>query len=631
MREVFRTVRHLVCGAWRADRGKTATAFALVLAGAAAAPLLAACLGRMTDDVLAGRSGAAALAGAGVAVLAIVSLTFGHFAHIAYFELSELAEIDFDLRLAALSNGTPGTAHHDRPEHADTFTVLQRESRRFHTGLGAIVNAAGLAIAMAFTGILLARVSALLLLLPLAVVPPLVAGRVADRTLDRARQDSAEPTRIALNLFRLTTTARHGGELRVSALGEELRDRHARLWATATRRLWRGQLTATVVRAAGLVTFAAGYTGAVLVAVRSAVSGGASAGGVVLVVVLAVQVNQQVTTAVRLMQDLHRMATAHRRLADLAAALAEQATVGGQPAAAGGHGPPDRLDRGITLEDVSFAYPGRTRPVLTDVRLVLPAGATVAVVGENGAGKSTLVKLLCGLYQPTRGRILLDGVDQRQVAPDPWRLRVSAGFQDFVRYELTARQAVGLGDLPRIADDAVVAAALERAAASDVVALLPHGLSTQMGRSYADGVELSGGQWQKLALGRAFMRETPLLLVLDEPGSALDPEAEDAVFERYAAQARRVGRSVGAITVFVSHRLSTVRMADLIVVLDEGRVAEVGDHATLMAAGRTYAGLFTMQSSAYAPGRHPVPKAGPESSPQPAAGTCPRRDRPGTG
>ncbi|NBE96651.1 ATP-binding cassette domain-containing protein [Nonomuraea sp. KC401] len=620
MREVSRTVRHLVGGAWRADRGKTVTAFALVLAGAASAPLLAACLGAMTDHLLAGRSDAAVLAGAGVAVFAIVSLTFGHFAHIAYFELSELAEIDFDLRLAALSNGTPGTAHHDRPEHADTFTVLQRESRRFHTGLGAVVSAAGLAIAMACTAILLARVSALLLLLPLAVVPPLVAGRLADRAMARARQDSAEPTRIALNLFRLATTARHGGELRVSALGPELRERHARLWATATRRLWRGQLTATVIRAAGLVTFAAGYTGAVLVAVRSAVSGGASPGGAVLVVVLAVQVNQQVTTAVRLMQDLHRMATAHRRLDDLAAAVAE-------PPAAVRHDPPDRLDRGITLEDVSFAYPGTTRPVLTDVRLTLPAGATVAVVGENGAGKSTLVKLLCGLYRPTAGRILLDGVDQREVAPDQWRLRVSAGFQDFVRYELTLRQAVGLGDLPRIAEDAVVAAALERAAASDIVPRLPHGLSTQLGRSYADGAELSGGQWQKLALGRAFMREAPLLLVLDEPGSALDPEAEHTVFERYAAQARRIGRSVGAITVVVTHRLSTVRTADVIVVLDEGRVSEIGDHATLMAAGRTYADLFTMQSAAYAFSRHPVNDA----LTQPIADSGPVRRKPGPG
>nr|WP_246090320.1 ATP-binding cassette domain-containing protein [Nonomuraea deserti] len=216
------------------------------------------------------------------------------------------------------------------------------------------------------------------------------------------------------------------------------------------------------------------------------------------------------------------------------------------------------------------------------------------------------------------------------MAPDQWRLRVSAGFQDFVRYELAIRQGVGLGDLPRIADDAVVAGALERAAASDVVARLPHGLSTQMGRSYADGVELSGGQWQKLALGRAFMREAPLLLILDEPGSALDPEAEDAVFERYAAQARRIGRSVGAITVFVSHRLSTVRTADLIVVLDGGRVVEIGDHATLVAAGRAYADLFTMQSSAYAFGRHPAYKAS-ESASQQIADSSSRRKRPGPG
>jgi ATP-binding cassette subfamily B protein len=237
--------------------------------------------------------------------------------------------------------------------------------------------------------------------------------------------------------------------------------------------------------------------------------------------------------------------------------------------------------------------------VLAEVCLTLPAGSTVAIVGENGAGKSTLVKLLCGLYQPTGGRILLDGTDFRQMRAQQWWQRVSVGFQDFVRYELAARQAVGLGDLEKIADDSAVLAALERASGAEIVTRLPHGLDTQLGNSGADCVELSGGQWQKLALGRAFMRVAPLLLILDEPTAALDPEAEDALFGQYAAQAQRIGRSAGAITVFVSHRYSTVRTADLIVVLSDGRVAETGDHASLMAADGIYAGLYAAQSRSY--------------------------------
>jgi ATP-binding cassette subfamily B protein len=178
---------------------------------------------------------------------------------------------------------------------------------------------------------------------------------------------------------------------------------------------------------------------------------------------------------------------------------------------------------------------------------------------------------------------------------DTWRARIAAGFQDFVRYELTAQQVVGIGDLPRVSSEPAVRAALDRANATGVV----DDLRTQLGRSYTDGAELSGGQWQRLALGRAMMRETPLLLVLDEPASSLDPEAEHLLFQRYTEHAGRVARRTGGITVFVSHRFSTVRMADLIVVVKDGRVVETGDHATLAGGAGLYAELFALQAEAY--------------------------------
>jgi ATP-binding cassette subfamily B protein len=259
---------------------------------------------------------------------------------------------------------------------------------------------------------------------------------------------------------------------------------------------------------------------------------------------------------------------------------------------------PDRLTDGISFEDVSFAYPGTDRLVLQDVSVELPAGAVVAVVGENGAGKTTLVKLLAKLYEPTSGRILVDGVDLARLPADGWRARLAGAFQDFFRFELRARHSVGLGDQPRYDDELAVVAAVQRAGADDVIERFEAGLDTQLGPTWPDGVEVSFGQWQKLALARGFMRDEPLVLVLDEPTAALDAETEHALFERYAAGVRRdaVG---GRVTILVSHRFSTVRMADLIVVLDGARVVEVGSHADLMARGGQYAELYGIQAAAY--------------------------------
>ena len=261
---------------------------------------------------------------------------------------------------------------------------------------------------------------------------------------------------------------------------------------------------------------------------------------------------------------------------------------------------PDRIEDGIRLEHVSFRYPGTERLVLDDVSLDLPAGTVVAIVGENGAGKSTLVKLLCRFYQPAEGTITVDGRDLARMPANEWRARLGGAFQDFFRFELVAAQTVGLGDLERLDDRPAIDTAVTRAGASDVVDRLARGLDTQLGVTWDDGVEVSFGQWQKLALARGFMRDHPLLLVLDEPTAALDAETEHALFERYAASARSdEGADAGRITVLVSHRFSTVRMADLIVVLDGARVVEVGTHEALIANGGQYAELYGIQAAAY--------------------------------
>ena len=259
---------------------------------------------------------------------------------------------------------------------------------------------------------------------------------------------------------------------------------------------------------------------------------------------------------------------------------------------------PSRLVRGIRFEGVSFAYPGTTRLVLEGVDLELPAGKVIAIVGENGAGKSTLVKLLAKMYVPTHGRIVVDDTDLGRIAAPDWRSRLAGAFQDFFRFEFQARHTVGVGDLPRLDNQPAVETAVGRAGADDVIAKLTTGLDTQLGPTWPGGVEVSFGQWQKLALARGFMRDRPLVLVLDEPTAALDAETEHALFERYAAVVRE-DEGAGRITILVSHRFSTVRMADFIVVLDGARVAETGTHEALMARGGQYAQLYTIQAKAY--------------------------------
>jgi ATP-binding cassette subfamily B protein len=259
---------------------------------------------------------------------------------------------------------------------------------------------------------------------------------------------------------------------------------------------------------------------------------------------------------------------------------------------------PERLREGIRMEDVSFAYPGTGRVVLENVNIRLDPGSVVAIVGENGAGKTTLVKLLCDLYRPTSGQILIDGVDLASMRPDAWRTRLSGAFQDFFKFEFRVRHSVGVGDVPRVDDLAAIGAAIERAGADSVVEQFTSGLETQLGPSWPAGVEISFGQWQKLALARGFMRDDPLLLVLDEPTAALDAETEHALFERYAAAAREPD-GASRITILVSHRFSTVRMADFIIVLDGAHVVESGTHEKLMTQGGRYAELYRIQAAAY--------------------------------
>jgi ATP-binding cassette, subfamily B, bacterial len=254
----------------------------------------------------------------------------------------------------------------------------------------------------------------------------------------------------------------------------------------------------------------------------------------------------------------------------------------------------DASFQGLAFEDVGFRYPGRDVWALRHIDLTIPKGESLALVGHNGAGKTTFIKLLTRLYEPTEGRILLDGRDLRAWEPEALRRRIGVIFQDFNQYQLKLRENVGFGSVDHRDDDARVGRAIERGGASSVIEGLKAGLDTQLGRWFKEGAELSGGQWQKVALARAFMREEADILVLDEPTAALDAEAEHAVFERFRALAQ------GRTTILISHRFPTVRMADRIVVIDGGRIVEEGTHASLVEQGGRYAHLFSLQARGYA-------------------------------
>lgn len=252
-----------------------------------------------------------------------------------------------------------------------------------------------------------------------------------------------------------------------------------------------------------------------------------------------------------------------------------------------------RGERGIRFEAVGFRYAGAQDWALREVSVFIPQGESLALVGQNGAGKTTFIKLLTRLYEPTEGRVLLDGVDLRDWTAGDLQRRIGVIFQDFNQYQFALRENVGFGSVAHLDDTPRIGRAVERGGARELVDTLAGGLETQLGRWFHEGVELSGGQWQKVALARAFMREEADILVLDEPTAALDAEAEHAVFERFRTLAR------GRTAILISHRFPTVRMADRIIVLEQGRIVEQGSHAELNAAGGRYARLFTLQAQGY--------------------------------
>lgn len=524
-----------------------------------------------------------------VAINNVAQLFGGH----AKIVLSEQLGFEFDRQIAATTASLPGLAHHERADYLDRLQLLRDQRGVLGQSLSMLINTANeLTIAIA-TVIIAATADPRLLLLALAGLPAMAAARYRSQWKQDADATSAPYGRLAQQLAGLTTDLAANMEMRVFGIRELIKRRHQDAIADWRRPRTAAEIKSGFLSAGEALIFQATAAGVLTWMLVDAAHHRTSPGTLILAISMFGRLQEAAVTTI---WTVTRAGDVLRGAGHLLW-LRDYARVGERDYA-GQVTPPPTLSQGIKIDHVTFTYDSSVEPSLNDVSVDLPAGAVIAIVGENGAGKSTFVKLLTGLYRPTAGRILIDNIDLDDLDISAWRATGSAAFQDFARFEFTAQHAIGTGDLQRLDDADAVEAAIRRAAATDILPALRYGLQTQLGTSWENGVDISGGQWQKLALARALMRTRPLLLVFDEPTAALDAQAEHSLFERYTATARAAGQR-GAITLLITHRFSTVQSADLVLVLHNGRVTEYGTHDDLIAKHGHYAELYNLQAAGY--------------------------------
>jgi ATP-binding cassette subfamily B protein len=597
MRRARRLAGALVGTGFRAAPLTAWASVVLSIAAAVCSVVYTVGLKVMIDGAIARSGGRIALGAALVAVLFTFSWLLAVIGGSRGSLLTDKTSLALGVRIMRLAASLPTLEHFERPELLARLETLTSGRRTLAGAPRQLINLLGQALRAIGMVVLLALIYPPVLVVPLLALAPAFADRRAGRVQRRADESLAEDRRMLEELFTLATTAASARELRTYGLTEALPARHARLAETIRRRAVRAAIVSAAWEAAGWTVFAAGLVAAIVVLVLRAAHGEVSPGSVVEAVTLMRRAQTQISRSTDTAGSFQTSLTAARELLWLEDHEAALTGVGPDAARAE---TPARLERGIVLQQVTFAYPGTDRIVLGPIDLSLPAGASVALVGENGAGKTTLVKLLCGMYAPVSGRVLIDGVELSSLALAEWRERVTAAFQDFVRFELVLQESVGVGLLERVDSGDAVREALAHAGGGALEQRLPDGLRTRVGTRFTGGRPLSGGEWQRLALARGLMRPDPLLVVLDEPTASLDAASEAALFDRYASAARRLGEAHGTITLLISHRFSTARAADLIIVLEDGRVVEAGPHTELMAARGVYAELFTLQARAYA-------------------------------
>lgn len=478
-------------------------------------------------------------------------------------------------------------AHFEDADFYDKLTRARREASS--RPLSLVMRTFGLAqnaVSIASFAVLLAQFSPwAVLVLIVAGLPAFVAETKFSGDAFRLFRWRSPETRMQLYLETVLAREDHVKEVKLFSLGERFLERYRDIF----RRLYREDRALTIRRDAwglglGLIatlTLYAAYAWIAIEAVRAVIT----LGQMTMYLMLFRQGQSAVSASLAAIGGMYEdnlyLSTLYEYLETEVPVADGELVRGPQP------------EDGVRFENVGFRYPDASDFALTDVTLHLPPGASVALVGENGSGKTTLIKLLTRLYRPTSGRILLDGLNLDAWDEAALRGRIGVIFQDFARYQMQVGENIGAGDERYFEDEARWRAAAERGQADDFIETLPSGYRTQLGKWFRDGRELSGGQWQKIALSRAFMRTRADILVLDEPTASMDAQAEADVFEHF----RRL--AADRITILISHRFSTVRMADQIIVLERGRIVERGSHEELVTLGGQYAHLFALQAKGY--------------------------------
>ncbi|HEX7600942.1 MAG TPA: ABC transporter ATP-binding protein [Polyangiaceae bacterium] len=590
LRESVAHVRATMRLVWRSSRSMTLALGAVTLI-AALLPLAIGWGGkRIVDAILAGQP-RVALAWVGFE-LGMVAAQATASRSLALLRSVLGARLGVDVNLAILAKATTmDLADFENSETYDALTKARREASSRPVSL--VTEAFQLvqnAITLGGWAVLLFRYSPLAAgLLAVAAIPATVAEMRSSKQMFRFRNWRSPDSRKLLYLEHVLANDEHAKEVKIFGLAGLFLGRYRDL----AERFYREDRAQAVKRAAishGLSLLATLVFYGTYGSMALAAAAGALTLGSMTLYVTAFRSGQGALGSVLgaigsiyehnlYMSNLFRfLETGAKKGSSTALAL---------PAAAASD------ERGIRFDHVTFRYDGKDAPALEDVSLFIPAGESVALVGENGAGKTTFVKLLARLYAPTSGRILLDGRDLAAWDEDALRGRLGVVFQDFAQYQLPVSENVGVGSVGHLTDEARLGRAIERGGATEVIDALPAKGQTQLGRWFKDGTELSGGQWQKVALARAFMREEADILVLDEPTAALDAKAEHAVFQRFRELAE------GRTTIVISHRFPTVRMADRILVLEQGKVVEEGTHASLVAEAGRYATMFHLQAEGY--------------------------------
>ncbi|HSB75002.1 MAG TPA: ABC transporter ATP-binding protein [Terriglobales bacterium] len=426
-----------------------------------------------------------------------------------------------------------------------------------------------------------------LLLLLVAGIFPAFLGESHFAFLGYAKNFRQTPIRRQLDYLRVLGGSKEAAkELKLFGLKDFLGERFARLWDQIYEENVDLSRRRLIAGAALSLLGTVGYYSAYVYVLLRALAGAISIGTLTALTGAIVQVSGNIQ---QIFSTLSGIADQALFLTDLLAFFEMQPTIRSKPHALPA---PRPITRGFEFRNVSFCYPGTSRLVLDRLNFQLRPGERVALIGENGQGKTTIVKLITRLYDPSEGQILLDGMDLREYNLEDLYREIGVIFQDFMRYELTARENIAVGKIEQVGDLRLVQNAAFKSLAHEVVEKLPSRYEQMLGRRFEGGVDLSGGEWQKLALARAYLRDAQLL-ILDEPTAALDARSEREVFERFTEL------TAGKMALFISHRFSTVRMADRIVVLENGRIAEEGSHNELASLGGRYAEMFEMQAASY--------------------------------